>query len=67
MVDIVCKYKSLSLTTYKTMTLRTYMHVWRIAYEAYRTKDKGLPDKKYQFEGLTDEEIFRRYNNKNFI
>lgn len=63
-VDIVCKYKSLSLTTYKTMTLRTYMHVWRIAYEAYRTKDKGLPDKKYQFEGLTDEEIFRRYNNK---
>lgn len=63
-VDIVCKYKSLPLTIYKTMTLRTYMHVWRIAYEAYRTKDKGLPENKYQFDGLTDEEIFRRYNNK---
>ena len=63
-IDLVCKYKSLPLTIYKTMTLRTYMHVWRIAYEAYRTKDKGLPDKEYQFEGLTDEEIFRRYNNK---
>ena len=63
-IDVICKYKLLSLTTYKTMTLRTYMHVWRIAYEAYRTKDKGLPENKYQFDGLTDEEIFRRYNNK---
>ena len=63
-IDVICKYKLLPLTTYKTMTLRTYMHVWRIAYEAYRTKDTGLPENKYQFEGLTDEEIFRRYNNK---
>ena len=63
-IDVICKYKLLPLTTYKTMTLRTYMHVWRIAYEAYRTKDKGLPENKYQFDGLTDEEIFRRYNNK---
>ena len=35
------------------------MHVWRIAYEAYRTKDKGLPENKYQFDGLTDEEILQ--------
>ena len=43
-VDIVKKSDSLPLWSADKMTLRTYMHVWRILYEAYRTHDSYRPE-----------------------
>ena len=63
-VDIVTKMKNLPLWTADKMTLRTYIHFWRLLYETYRTKDEYRPEPKSEFADKTDEEIFVRYNNK---
>ena len=63
-VEIVKEMNALPLWTAEKMTLRTYMHFWRLLYEAYRTKDRYRPDPKSDFADKTDEEIFREYNNK---
>ena len=43
-VNVFKKYKALPMTSYKEMTLRTYMHIWRIAYVAYETKKIYYPE-----------------------
>lgn len=63
-VSVLKRMKSLPLWMIEKMTLRTYMHVWRIAYEAYRTKDSFEPDKPMAYHGLTDESIFISHNSK---
>lgn len=63
-VDIVTKMNNLPLWTADKMTLRTYIHFWRLLYETYRTKDEYRPEPKSEFADKTDEEIFVRYNNK---
>jgi hypothetical protein len=63
-VDIVKKSDSLPLWSADKMTLRTYMHVWRILYEAYRTQDRYRPEPKSDFANKSDEEVFVRYNSK---
>lgn len=63
-VSILNRIKSLPLWTTEKMTLRTYMHIWRIAYEAYRTKESFEPDKPNAYYGRSDESIFMRYNSK---
>ena len=63
-VDIVTKMNNLPLWTADKMTLRTYIHFWRLLYETYRTKDEYRPEPKSEFADKTDEEIFVRYNSK---
>ena len=63
-VSVLKRMKSLPLWMIEKMTLRTYMHIWRIAYEAYRTKDSFEPDKPMAYHGLTDESIFISHNSK---
>ena len=63
-VSVLKRMKSLPLWMIEKMTLRTYMHVWSIAYEAYRTKDSFEPDKPMAYHGLTDESIFISHNSK---
>ena len=63
-VDVIKKYEALPMTTFEKMTLRTYIHFWRIAYVAYQTKDYYRPMPMSDFEDLSDIEIFRSYNSK---
>ncbi len=63
-VDIVKKSSSLPLWSADKMTLRTYIHVWRILYEAYRTHDSYRPALKSDFANESDEEVFVRHNSK---
>ena len=63
-VSVLKRMKNIPLWTTEKMTLRTYMHIWRIAYEAYRTKDSFEPDKPMAYHGLTDESIFISHNSK---
>lgn len=63
-VDIVKKSNSLPLWSADKMTLRTYIYVWRILYEAYRTQDRYRPEPKSDFANKSDEEVFVRYNSK---
>ncbi|MCQ2336306.1 MAG: hypothetical protein MJ010_03890 [Paludibacteraceae bacterium] len=64
-VSIVNKMERMPIITYDKMTLRTYMHIWRILYEAYCTKNTFLDQKKEFFSGLSDIEVFK-HNNKGF-
>lgn len=62
-VEIIKDVQALPMTTYDKMTLRTYMHIWRILYEAYCTKD-SFPDRKERsFAGVSDAEVFK-HNSK---
>lgn len=63
-VEILTKAKSLPLWSVEKMTLRTYMHLWRILYVAYRTHDSYRPEPKSEYENMSDEEVFRHYNSK---
>ena len=63
-VKVFKKYRAMPMTSYKEMTLRTYMHIWRIAYVAYETKNIYFPEPLSKFENLSDEEIFETYNSK---
>ena len=63
-VSVLKRMKSLPLWTTEKMTLRTYMHVWRIAYEAYRTKDSFEPEKPMTYHGRSDESVFMSHNSK---
>ena len=62
-LHILNERKNIPLTTYRHMSLRTYMHVWRIAYEAYRTKDRITPTDASVYSKMTDEEVFE-HNSK---
>ena len=44
---------------FKLMTLRLYMHFWRIAYVAYRTMNDYDPDIPKDYEGLDDAKVFQ--------
>ena len=63
-VDVIKKYKALPMTSYKEMSLRTYMDIWRIAYIAYETKNAYNPEPLSMFENLSDKEIFETHNSK---
>ncbi len=62
-VSIVKAVQNMPITTFDKMTLRTYMHVWRILYEAYCTKDRFSHDDAQHFSGLSDAEVFE-HNSK---
>ena len=62
-VSIVKEVQAIPITAYDKMTLRTYMHVWRILYEAYYTKDRFRQDDAERFCGLSDAEVFE-HNSK---
>ena len=62
-ISIVKAVLAIPITAYDKMTLRTYMHVWRILYEAYRTKDRFPHDDTECFSGLSDAEVFE-HNSK---
>lgn len=55
--------KKLELKRFEVMTLRLYMHYWRIAYVAYTTMDCYEPDAPKIYKDLTDEEVFSSFNN----
>jgi hypothetical protein len=57
------KQYSMPLWTSNEMTLRKYMHIWRIAYEAYCTKSRFDPEPKSAYKNVSDEDIFR-HNSK---
>lgn len=63
-LNLLNNYKQLPLSTFPKMTLRTYMHLWRILYVAYRILDDFEPDPPEAFQDLPDEEIFREHNSK---
>lgn len=63
-VDIVTRMNNLPLWTSDKMTLRPYIHIWRLLYETYKTKDEFRPEPKSTFADKTDEEVFMRYNLK---
>ena len=63
-VEIVKKANSLPLWSAEKMTLRTYIHVWRLLYEVYRTKDSYNPAPKSDFVNKSDVEVFMRYNSE---
>ena len=62
-VSIVKAVQKMPITTFDKMTLRTYMHVWRILYEAYCTNDRFPHDDTERFCGLSDAEVFE-HNSK---
>ena len=61
---VVTRMNNLPLWTASQMTLRTYIHLWRILYEAYRTKDRYSPTPQSEFDNMSDEEVFIKYNSK---
>lgn len=63
-MEVLEKQQTTPLWSSNEMTLRKYMHVWCIAYEAYRTKSEIDPTKKTEYENVSDEEIFTRHNSK---
>ena len=63
-VEILTTAKSLPLWSVEKMTIRSYIHVWRLLYEAYRTLSDYDPDPKSDYANLSDEEVFRRHNSK---
>ncbi len=62
-VSIVKAVQDIPITTFDKMTLRTYMHIWRILYEAYCTKDRFSRDVTKHFSRLSDAEVFK-HNSK---
>ena len=63
-VEVVKRMKALPLWSAGEMTLRTYMHFWRLLYEAYQTRESYRPTPKSAYANKTDEEVFREHNNK---
>ena len=63
-VEVVKRMKALPLWSAPKMTLRTYMHFWRLLYVTYRTKDEFRPEPISNYENKSDEEIFRNHSNK---
>lgn len=46
---------------YETMTLRKYMHIWRIAYDAFHENTDWDSDVSYKVDlSVTDEEMFKK-------
>lgn len=62
-VELVDKMNAMPIRTYDRMTLRTYMHVWRVLYEAYWTNNEFNRADVDSFENLSDIEIFE-HNSK---
>jgi hypothetical protein len=62
--NIVAKMKSLPLWSTDKMTLRTYIHFWRILYETYSTQNDYKPISKSDLAKKSDEEVFVKYNSK---
>lgn len=62
-VDVLDRQQSLPLFTTERMTLRTYMHVWRIAYEGYVNGNDWMSEQR-DISGMRDEEVFRRFSSK---
>lgn len=62
-VDVLDRQQSLPLFTSERMTLRSYMHVWRIAYEGYVNGNDWMSEQR-DISGMRDEEVFRRFSSK---
>lgn len=62
-VEVLDRQKTLPLWTTGRMTLRTYMHIWRIAYEGYINGNEWKSEQRDLSE-MTDEEVFRTYSSK---
>ena len=62
-IRLIEEMKALTPRHFSRMTLRLYMHYWRLAYVAYRTMDDFQPDEPREYEGLDDMEVFQ-YSSK---
>ena len=58
--ELLEKVRKSPLTVLEEMTLNTYMHYWRLAYVAYRTRDDFEPDSIDEYVDSDDREVFRR-------
>ena len=63
-LSILHELKDKTPTTFEKMNLNTYMHVWRMAYEAYEKCNEWLSKNEDDFSKLTDAEMFKRYSSK---
>ena len=64
-MQLLEQLKAQGPTTYDTITLDTYAHVWRLAYEAFRAaNDAVLGRTEEKEETLTDREMFVRHSSK---
>lgn len=61
-LDVLSRQESSPVWHTERMTLRTYMHVWRIAYDAYRRKGSEVSEPNR--EKQSDEEVFMDHNSK---
>ena len=59
-VELLENVRNSPLTVLNEMTLNTYMHYWRLAYVAYRTRDDFEPDSAEKYADSDDREVFRR-------
>ncbi len=59
-VELLENVRSSPLAVLNEMTLNTYMHYWRLAYVAYRTRDDFEPDSSEKYADSDDREVFRR-------
>lgn len=59
-VELLENVRKCPLTVLDEMTLNTYMHYWRLAYVAYRTRDDIEPDSIDEYADSDDREVFRR-------
>ena len=51
-------------TVFLRMTLNTYMHIWRLAYDAYCKHNERLFEHKDDSSNQTDEEMFMHHSSK---
>lgn len=58
-VELLENVRKCPLTVLEDMTLNTYMHYWRLAYVAYRTRDDVEPNSVDEYANLDDREVFR--------
>ncbi len=61
-VEVLSRHLKTPIWSSDKMTLRIYMHVWRIAYDAY--KMNNLDWRAYNSDSRSDEEVFMDHNSK---
>ena len=63
-VGILKRMEALPLWSASEMTLRTYMHFWRLLFQTYYTHRKDSRFSKTDVADKTDEEFFKIFNHK---
>lgn len=63
-MNILNELKNNAPTTFEKMTLNTYMHVWRMAYEVYEKSNERLFKCDDDYSKYTDAEMFINYSSK---